>query len=126
MSVFAILQETAVDAEPSSSITTIGTVIGITLAWIFFAACWSAIAKKSGEEDHAWWAWIPVLQQVLVLRIARRPTWWLLLMLIPVVDVFVGLVACIGAARARRKGIFTGALAAFVPVLGLPMMAIGD
>jgi len=40
MSVFAILQETAVDAEPSSSITTIGTVIGITLAWIFFAACW--------------------------------------------------------------------------------------
>jgi hypothetical protein len=126
MSVLALLQETTAEAPPSSAITIVGTAVGIAVAWTFFALCWSSVAKKTGEEEHAWWAWIPILQQALVLKIARRPLWWLALMLIPVAQAIVWLVACVGAARTRGKGIFTGALAAFLPVIGLPMMAMGD
>lgn len=48
------------------------------------------LAKKTKEEP-AWFAWVPILNAVLALKIARKPYWWLLLFLIPIVNLFMAI-----------------------------------
>jgi hypothetical protein len=121
---FVELQETAVEASQGTSIA--GGLIGAGIAYVFFAVCWMMIAKKTQHADLAWWAWVPVLNVLLVFKIANKPTWWIFLMLVPIVNFFAWLFACLSAAQVRGKGAFTGILASIIPVVGLPMMAIGD
>ena len=50
--------------------------------------CIFFIAKRTGNEANAWWAFIPVLNTVLILRIAEKP----LFFLAPLLLGFIGLV----------------------------------
>jgi hypothetical protein len=119
------LQDTAADAGGAGT-NLVGTLLGGAIAWVFFSTCWMIIAKKTSEADRAWWAWVPVLQILLILKLGGKPAWWLLLLFVPVVNFFVLLLACIGAARLRGKGLVTGILATVFPIVGLPLMAAGD
>jgi hypothetical protein len=104
----------------------IAGIVGGLIAYVFFAACWKVIAKKSGEADKAWWAWVPILNLLLALKVAGKPGWWFLLMLVPVVNFFTWIVVCMGAAGARGKGGGVGIIAALIPVIGLPLLAMGE
>lgn len=84
-------------------------VLGIAV-YIYTAYCLSAIAKKTGTPNE-WWAWIPVLNILLMLKVARLPLWWalgFLVAFIPLVNLLVlALVAYIWwkvAERLNRPG----------------------
>lgn len=65
-------------------------ILGIAI-YVYTAYCLSVIAKKTGTPNE-WWAWIPVLNLLLMLKIARLPLWWalgFLLAFIPVVNLLV-------------------------------------
>ena len=48
------------------------------------------IAKKT-DTQNAWFAWIPILNILLMLDIAGLDWWWILLFLVPCVNVLVSL-----------------------------------
>ncbi len=84
-------------------------ILGIAV-YVYTAYCLSAIAKKTGTPNE-WWAWIPVLNILLMLKIARLPLWWALGFLaafIPIVNLLV--IALVGyiwwkvAERRNRPG----------------------
>jgi uncharacterized membrane protein YhaH (DUF805 family) len=85
--------------------------------YIYWALALQTIAKKTNTEN-AWWAWIPIIQIILMLNIAKKPVWWIILFFIPLVNFVVGIIVCMGIAEARNKPSWWGILM-IVPVVGL-------
>jgi hypothetical protein len=112
----------AADAGGSPLVSIALAVVG----YVFYSLCWSIIARKAGHADKAFWAWIPVLNFILPLKVANKSLLWLVLLLVPVVNIVAWLLICVGTAKARNRGVLSGALAAFVPVIGLPLLAVGE
>src|SRR5439155_26060930 len=85
--------------------------------YVFLALALQTIAKKTNTQD-AWWAWIPILNILLMLNIAKKPLWWILLLLIPLVNIVIGIIVWMGVAEARGKPNWWGILM-IVPVANL-------
>jgi|SRR5581483_2306982 len=83
-------------------------------------ACWR-IFVKAGQPG--WATLIPIYNFYVILKIAGRPGWWLLLMIIPLVNVVIAIITWIDVAKAFGKGAgFGWGLALlggiFIPILG--------
>jgi hypothetical protein len=62
-------------------------MIGI---WIFSGFVLMALAKKT-NTPNGWLGFIPIANCFLMLNIAKLPWWWFLLLLVPFVNLFVGI-----------------------------------
>ncbi len=85
--------------------------------YVYYGYCFMIIAQKTGTPDE-WWAWVPILNILLMLNIAKKPTWWIVLFLIPIVNVVIGIIAMMGVAEARGKPSWLGILL-IVPIANL-------
>jgi hypothetical protein len=56
--------------------------------YVYMALALSTIAKKTNTEN-AWLAWIPIVNIVLMLNIAKKPVWWIILCFIPLVNIVI-------------------------------------
>jgi hypothetical protein len=95
-------------------------VIGVVF-YVFLALALQTIAEKTGTPN-AWLAWIPIANVILMLNIAKKPVWWILLLLIPVVNIIVSVMVWMAVAEVRQKPSWWGILT-IIPVLNL--IAIG-
>lgn len=103
---------------------------GLIGAIIIIAGMWKAFekAKKPG-----WAAIIPIYNTIVILQIAGRPIWWILLFLLGFIP-FVGwIIAFIIAAvvyndlaKSYKKGVGTTLLLLFIPIIGWPYLGFGD
>jgi hypothetical protein len=89
------------------------TIIEIVGAWFMF--------EKAGEPG--WAAIIPVYNYLIAIKIAGKPWWFILLMLIPVVNLVVIIITLDGLSKSFGKGgWFTVGLFflrwIFIPILG--------
>jgi cytochrome bd-type quinol oxidase subunit 2 len=123
-----LLSATAVFAQDSSSSDgTLPTLFAggmllfiLVLAaacYVYFALALSTIATKTNTENP-WLAWIPIANVVLMLNIAKKPVWWIILFLIPFVSIVIAIIVWMGVAEARGKPNWWGILL-IVPVVGL-------
>ena len=71
-------------------------------AYVYFALALQTIAKKTNTEND-WWAWIPIIQVILMLNIARKPVWWIVLLIIPLVNIVIAIIVWMAIAEARHK-----------------------
>jgi hypothetical protein len=93
------------------------------VAYLFFSICNYKLFTKAGRPG--WAAFVPIYSTIVALDIAGKPAWWIVLMLIPLVNLIVGiifLVAFIGA-YGKGGGYVLGTL--LLPVIFLPMLAFG-
>ena len=95
---------------------TICLVLGVAL-YAYMALALQTIATKTNTESP-WLAWIPIVNLILLLNIAKKPIWWFLLLLIPLVGIVVAIIVWMGVAEARGKPNWWGVLL-IVPVLGI-------
>ena len=100
-------------------------VVGASLAFmvLMFAAVWK-IFTKAGEKG--WKSLVPIYGAVVFLRIVGRPGWWVLLLCVPVLNLFPALALCIDLARVFGKGGGYAAGLAFLTPIFLLMLAFGD
>lgn len=90
---------------------------GLMLVWllfmlaiyVYFALCLMKIATKT-NTPNGWFAWIPILNIILMLQIAKRPIWWIVLMLIPLVNIVISIIVWMDIAVARGKPNWLGIL----------------
>jgi hypothetical protein len=104
--------------EPAAA-AAIGIIYFIIMAigYIYLAICLMKIAKKTNTEN-GWFAWIPILNVFLMLMIAKKPLWWFILMLIPFVNIIIGIIVWMAIAEARGKPNWIGILMIF-PLLNV-------
>ena len=77
--------------------------------YIYMALALQTIARKTNTKND-WLAWIPIANIILHLEIARKPLWWLLLLVIPLVNLVISIVVWVGVAEARGKPSWWGLL----------------
>jgi uncharacterized protein DUF5684 len=72
------------------------------LGYIYISLALQTIATKTGTLN-GWLAWIPIANIILMLNIAKKPIWWFILCLIPVVNLVMIVMIWMGVAEARHK-----------------------
>lgn len=78
-------------------------IFGIAF-YVYMAYCLMVIANKTGTEN-AWMAWVPIVNIILMLQIAEKPTWWIILAIIPCLNlIFIVLNIFIWMAIAEKRG----------------------
>ena len=97
-------------------------VMGLGL-YVFLSLALMSIANKTGTEN-AWFAWIPVLNIILMLQIAKKPVWWIILLLIPLVNIIIAFIIWMAIAEARNKPAWWGIVIMLVPVVNLILIGM--
>ena len=109
-------QASGAQAAVLGAVLLVSLVVAIA-AYVYFALALKTIAEKTNTENP-WWAWIPIVQVVLMLNIARKPVWWIVLMFVPIVNIVIAVIVWMAIAEARHKPNWWGILM-IVPVANL-------
>ena len=91
---------------------------------IFFIAVMWKVFTKAGEPG--WAALVPIYNLVVLLKIAGKPAWWLVLFLIPLVSLVASILVAIGVAERFGKGTGFGLGLAFLGPIFYPVLAFGS
>lgn len=89
-------------------------------AYVFSSLCFMKIAERTNTEN-GWWAWIPILNILLMLNIARKPLWWILLFLIPLVNIVIAIIVLVEICKARGKSPLL-VIGFFIPVVNFVVL----
>jgi hypothetical protein len=89
----------------------------VLVCYIYFAICEMKIAKKTNTSD-GWMAWLPILNIYLMVKIAQKPSWWLLLMFIPLVNIIIGVILWAEISKRLGKPEWLGLLV-LIPVANI-------
>jgi hypothetical protein len=85
--------------------------------YIYWALATQTIAQKTNTEN-GWLAWIPIANLILWANIARKPIWWGLLCMVPLVNIVFMILLWMAIAEARNKPNWWGILL-IVPMVNL-------
>ena len=91
---------------------------------VFFVAGFWKVFEKAGKPG--WACLVPIYNAVVLLQIARRPTWWMLLLFIPFVNFFVVLILAMDIAKAFGKGTGFGLGLMFFGFIFYPILGFSD
>ena len=95
------------------------------LLYLFICFCIFRIAKKL-DVPAPWLAFIPIIQMLTIVNCAGKPGWWLILMLIPVVNLVIAIIASIAFAEKFGKGAGFGVGLALLSIIFFPILAFTD
>lgn len=98
-------------------------LIELAIAVLMIASYWK-LFSQAGEPG--WASIIPIYNGVVMLKIAGKPIWWLVLFFIPLVNFIVAIMVMIEFAKAYGKGAGFGIGLTFLPFIFAPMLAFGD
>lgn len=80
--------------------------------------------QKAGEEG--WASIIPLYSTYVMIKISRNPGWWLILLLIPIVNIFIGIMILNGiSAQFGKSGGYTVGLV-FLGIIFLPLLGFDE
>lgn len=111
--------------EPGAAEAAIGLVGGIlylVLLVVLLAALWK-IFTKAGKPG--WAAIIPLYNIIVLLEIVGRPLWWIVMLLIPFVNIVFGFILAIDLAKSFGKGIGFAMGLIFLSPIFYPILGFG-
>lgn len=95
-------------------------VIQLAILVLIIAGFWK-VFTKAGQPG--WFSIIPIFNLFILLKIVGRPWWWLILFIIPLVNIIIAAILSMDVAKSFGKGIgfaiglfFLGFI--FYPILG--------
>ncbi|MGO9244003.1 MAG: DUF5684 domain-containing protein [Verrucomicrobiia bacterium] len=95
----------------------------LALVVLVIAGMWKTFVKAG---QPGWAILIPIYNFYVFLKIAGKPGWWLILMLIPLVNIVFGIIATVAfTERFGKGGGFVVGLI-FLPFIFYPILGFGD
>lgn len=119
-------QQGDINMEPTVEVTSgspIGAILSLLIGIFFIIMLWK-VFTKAGQPG--WGCVIPIYNAYLLLKIAGKPGWWLVLFFIPVVSFVVSIIATIAIAANFGKGVGFGIGLILLPVIFYPILAFGS
>lgn len=89
----------------------------VVAIYVYYAVCLMKIAKKTGTAN-GWFAWIPILNLILMIQCAKKPMWWIIMFFIPLVNIIFSILLWMGIAEAVKKPSWVGVLT-IIPVVNI-------
>jgi len=121
---------TTMDNFPTTTETSVGgagaaifMLVYLAIIILLFASLWKTFAKAG---QPGWACIVPIYNLIVLLQIADKPIWWIVLYLIPIVNIIIPILVSIAIAENFGKGAGFGIGLAFLPIIFYPILAFGD
>ena len=98
-------------------------IVWLVILVVMVAALWK-IFVKAGEPG--WAAIIPIYNIIVLLKIVNRPVWWIVLFLIPLVNVIMMFVVAFDVAKVFGKGAGFALGMIFLSFIFCPILGFGS
>jgi Family of unknown function (DUF5684) len=95
----------------------------LLIALLVIVAMWK-VFTKAGRPG--WASIIPIYNMYVWCKIVGRPGWWVILMLIPLMNIVIGIIVCIDLAKSFGKGAGFGIGIALLGIIFLPILGFGS
>jgi len=122
-----LLQESSTPPDLSGGAAA-GIATGMMLVFaaiglIVVISMWK-IFTKAGEPG--WAAIVPIYNIIVLLKIAGKPAWWFILLIIPIVGIVVAAMMCISLAQNFGKSTGFGIGLLLLGIIFYPILAFSD
>jgi len=101
-----------------------GGMLVVLLVFILVIAGMWKVFTKAGKPG--WAAIIPIYNMVVLLQIAGKPLWWIVLFFIPIVIIVIAAMIMIGVAKAFGKGTGFALGLLFLSPIFIPILGFSD
>ncbi|NQW29144.1 MAG: signal peptidase I [Ignavibacteria bacterium] len=99
-------------------------MIFILVIYLAIGFCLGKVFEKAGKP--LWAGFVPIYNWIVMLEIVGRPSWWVILMLVPMVNIVIGFIVNIDLAKSFGKTTAWGVLLALFSIIMLPIMAFSS
>jgi hypothetical protein len=119
-----LAQETSFDYSTSGNAPgPVSWICEAAFILLIVASMWK-VFSKAGQPG--WAAIIPIYNIYVMCKVAGRPGWWLLLMLIPFVNLIVAIILNVDIAKRFGKGIGFAIGMILLPFIFWPILGFGS
>lgn len=101
----------------------LGLAIYLAIIIVYLAGMWKTF-EKAGQPG--WACIIPFYNVYILLKIAGKPGWWLLLLFVPLANIVILFMVGIEIASRFGKGSGFGIGLTFLPFIFYPILGFGD
>ena len=119
----AQLQDNQPDAGGAAFGGVVMLLIQIAIGIVVIAGMWKCFVKAG---KPGWAAIVPIYNIIVVLEIAGKPIWWVLLFFIPCVNIIIALLVFIDFAKAYGQGAGFGIGLWLLGFIFFPILGFGD
>lgn len=98
-------------------------VLGLGFMALMIASFWK-VFTKAGKPG--WAALVPIYNLVVLLEVAQKPIWYIVLFFVPVANMVAPILIGLGVAERFGKGAGFGVGLGLVPFIFYPMLAFTD
>ena len=101
----------------------VGAFLYLAIIVVMIVGMWKMLEKAN---QPGWGAIIPIYNVILLLRVAGKPLWWIILLFVPLVNIVISIL--IPAAIAKNFGKGTGFTLGliFLPMIFYPILGFGS
>jgi len=107
----------------SSDMSLVGLIIYLAIIILVIASGW-VVFEKAGQSG--WGFIIPIYNVILMLKIAGKPIWWIILLFIPLVNLVISIMVTHGIPQNFGRGVGTTLGLIFLPFIFWPVLAFGS
>jgi hypothetical protein len=119
-----LAQETSLDYSTSGHAPgPVFWICEVVFILLIVASMWK-VFSKAGQPG--WAAIIPIYNVYVMCKVAGRPGWWFLLMLIPLVNFIIAIVLNVDIAKRFGKGVGFAIGMLFLPFIFWPILGFGS
>ncbi len=94
------------------------------VVFVFMIVSLWKVFTKAGQPG--WACIIPIYNWYVLLKIASKPGWWLVLLFVPLVNIVIMFLMCLGIAENFGKGTGFAVGLFFLGFIFVPILAFGD
>jgi hypothetical protein len=101
-----------------------GVFAAVMMASVVLLVGYWRLFTKAGKPG--WAILVPIYNMIVIQQIAGKPTWWIVLMFVPFVNIVISIICVFAIARNFGKGTGFGFGLLFLPWIFIPVLAFGD
>ena len=98
-------------------------IVWLVVVVLLVASMWK-VFTKAGQPG--WAAIVPIYNVIVLLQITGKPIWWIVLLLIPLVNFVILIMLAVALAASFGKSAGYGIGLAFLPFIFYPMLGFGS
>lgn len=124
---FNFLAQNSPDLDAAAGAAAMAGLVVLAIWFAIFvliiAGMWKTFVKAN---KPGWAAIVPIYNVIIIIELAKKPVWWIILYLIPIVNLVVAIIILNSLAKSFGKGVgFTLGLV-FLPFIFWPMLGFGS
>ena len=109
--------------QTAGGVGIIGLVIYVAIALLMIISLWK-LFSKAGQPG--WASIIPIYQTVVMLQVAGKPIWWIILLFVPIANIVIVIMMLAGIAKNFGKGVGFVFGMIFLPIIFWPILGLGS